>query len=276
MCVCARECVCVSVCVCVCVSLSLSASLSISLSRPLAKISNHTQMLHAATRTMSVAVVVGLLLCVGGAGAQGVEPPTWPDQLHMEFVTTRAGNLSWDSLYYDWNIKRNFILIKHQQPIPDTYDLQTNSGNTYCMLSNTFGGKKRGEEGSRASSKRKKRNTSEVVAGDGVWGRGWALERDVSFHLPPSLLFFLLALLPPPLYALSPPPLFLLPSMPAFHHSHEQTTTLISSPATSSRCPWACCALIGSKAQAMLERGRFTTSSAIAGIKRGTRTQLTT
>eukprot|EP01147_Barroeca_monosierra_P008280 gene8279-854_t len=58
-------------------------------------------------------------------------PPVWPDRLHMELVTTRGGNLSLDSLYYDWTIKKNFILIRHQQPVPDTYDLQVESGDTY-------------------------------------------------------------------------------------------------------------------------------------------------
>eukprot|EP00040_Diaphanoeca_grandis_P019439 m.102724 g.102724 ORF g.102724 m.102724 type:complete len:121 (-) comp27429_c0_seq1:135-497(-) len=59
-------------------------------------------------------------------------PPTWPDQLHMTVVTNRGGNLTLDEIYYNYPIKKNFILITHQQPsIEPTYDLETNGGATY-------------------------------------------------------------------------------------------------------------------------------------------------
>ena len=49
----------------------------------------------------------------------------------MTVVTNRSGNITLDQIYYDWTRGKNFILIKHQQPVADTYDLETNSGATY-------------------------------------------------------------------------------------------------------------------------------------------------
>eukprot|EP00045_Choanoeca_perplexa_P016683 m.227858 g.227858 ORF g.227858 m.227858 type:complete len:212 (-) comp17330_c0_seq2:9-644(-) len=66
-----------------------------------------------------------------GATKASPEPPTWPARLHISMVTNRGGNLTFDDLFYDYTLKKNFILIKHQQPIPDTYDLETDTGNTY-------------------------------------------------------------------------------------------------------------------------------------------------
>ena len=50
------------------------------------------------------------------AAAASPEPPTWPTRLHITMVTTRAGNVTLDDLFYDYTLKKNFILIKHQQP----------------------------------------------------------------------------------------------------------------------------------------------------------------